>query len=128
MLDNLGVEAARRIAERAVKSVSISNEEDKLNIWVAFMNLENNFGDQKSLEAITKRALEVNDRQQVYLQLINMYQSSQKYRYIEDIYKQLSKKYSASLDIWSGFIEFLFQIRAYKNDKSSPQHGLVADL
>ena len=62
MLDNLGVEAARRIAERAVKSVSISNEEDKLNIWVAYMNLENNFGDQKTLEAITKRALEVNDR------------------------------------------------------------------
>jgi len=128
MLDNLGVEAARRIAERAVKSVSISNEEDKLNIWVAFMNLENNFGDQKSLEGVTKRALEVNDRQQVYLQLINMYQSSQKYRFIEDIYKQLSKKYSASLDIWSSFIEFLFQMRAFKNDKSSPQHGLVADL
>jgi len=73
MLDNLGIEAARRIAERAVKSVSISNEEDKLNIWVAYMNLENNFGDQKTLETITKRALEVNDRQQVYLQLINMY-------------------------------------------------------
>jgi len=44
MLDNLGIESARRIAERAVKSVSISNEEDKFNIWVAYMNLENNFG------------------------------------------------------------------------------------
>lgn len=63
MLDNLGIDAARRIAERAVKSVSISNEEDKLNIWVAYMNLENNFGDQKTLEGVTKRALEVNDRQ-----------------------------------------------------------------
>jgi rRNA biogenesis protein RRP5 len=62
MLDNLGVDAARRIAERAVKRVSISNEDDKLNIWVAYMNLENNFGDQKTLEAVTKRALEVNDR------------------------------------------------------------------
>jgi len=26
MLDNLGVDAARKVAERAVKSVSISNE------------------------------------------------------------------------------------------------------
>ncbi len=49
MLDNLGIAAARRIAERAVKSVSISNEEDKFNIWVAYMNLENNFGDQNTL-------------------------------------------------------------------------------
>ena len=44
MLDKLGMDAARRVVERAVKSVSISNEEDKFNIWVAFMNLENNFG------------------------------------------------------------------------------------
>jgi rRNA biogenesis protein RRP5 len=44
MLDKLGADSARRIAERAVKSVSISSEEDKLNLWVAYMNLENNFG------------------------------------------------------------------------------------
>lgn len=50
MLDKLGVDSARRVAERAVKSVSISNEEDKFNIWVAYMNLENNFGTQETLE------------------------------------------------------------------------------
>jgi rRNA biogenesis protein RRP5 len=44
MLDNAGVEAARKVAERATKSVSMSNEHDKLNIWTAFMNLESNFG------------------------------------------------------------------------------------
>lgn len=62
MLDNLGVEAARKVAERAIKTVSMSNEEDKLNIWTAFMNLESNFGTQESLEQCTKRALDVNDR------------------------------------------------------------------
>ncbi len=67
MLDNLGVESARRVAERAVKSVSISNEEDKLNIWVAYMNLENNFGTKDTMQGVVKRALEVNDRQQIYL-------------------------------------------------------------
>jgi rRNA biogenesis protein RRP5 len=49
MLDNLGIESARRVAERAVKSVSISNEEDKFNIWVAYMNLENNFGTKDTM-------------------------------------------------------------------------------
>jgi rRNA biogenesis protein RRP5 len=44
MIDKLGIESARKVAERAVKSISISNEEDKFNIWVAYMNLENNFG------------------------------------------------------------------------------------
>ena len=50
MIVKLGVDAARRVAEKAVSSVSISNEEDKLNLWIAYMNLENNFGTQKSIE------------------------------------------------------------------------------
>jgi rRNA biogenesis protein RRP5 len=44
VIDKLGIESSRKVAERAVKSVSISNEEDKFNLWVAYMNLENNFG------------------------------------------------------------------------------------
>jgi len=44
MLEKLDVEAARRVTERAVKSVSITAETDKLNIWIAYMNLENKFG------------------------------------------------------------------------------------
>jgi len=44
MLDNLGTDAARKVAERAVKCVTISNDQDKLNIWTAYMNLESNFG------------------------------------------------------------------------------------
>ena len=46
MLDNIDVDAARKVAERAVKGVSVSNDQDKLNIWTAYMNLENNFGNQ----------------------------------------------------------------------------------
>jgi rRNA biogenesis protein RRP5 len=44
MLDNVGIDAARKVVERGVKSVGIANDEDKLNIWTAFMNLESNFG------------------------------------------------------------------------------------
>ena len=108
MLDQLGIDSARRVAERAVKSVSISNEEDKLNIWVAYMNLENNFGTQQTLEKVVKRALEVNDRKKMYLQLVSIYMSSHKYEYIEDIYKLLCKKFNTSLKVWSGYLEFLF--------------------
>lgn len=94
MLDNIDVVAARKVAERAVKSVSMTNEQDKLNIWTAFMNLESNFGSQKTLEECTRRALEVNDRKQVYLNLIDIYKSSKTYEFIEPIFKQLVKKYS----------------------------------
>ena len=43
MLDKLDADAARRVAERAVKSVGITAESDKLNLWIAYMNLENQY-------------------------------------------------------------------------------------
>jgi rRNA biogenesis protein RRP5 len=61
MLDKLDLEAARKIAERAVKSVDMTAEEDKLNIWIGYLNLENSFGDQRSLSSVVQRALECNN-------------------------------------------------------------------
>jgi rRNA biogenesis protein RRP5 len=87
MLDNLGVDAARKIAERALKSIPMSSEQDKLNVWTAYMNLESNFGDQTTLEAVTKRALEVNDKRQVYMKLIDIYKSSKQFGFIEPIFR-----------------------------------------
>ena len=110
MLDNVDINAARSVAQRAVKSVAISNDQDKLNIWTAYMNLESNFGTQESLEQCTKKALEVNDRKKVYLNLIDIYKGSKKFQYVEPIYKQLTKKFSNSLDIWSAYLEFLIEV------------------
>lgn len=46
MLDNVGLDAARKVAERAVSAISMTSEQNKLNIWTAYMNLESNFGSQ----------------------------------------------------------------------------------
>ena len=108
MLDKLDVEAARRVAERAVKSIGMTAEEDKLNLWIAYMNLENQFGTDESLQGIIRRALEVNDNRKVYLQVVNIYKNSNKTEHIEAIYKKLCKKFYADLDTWTSYIEFLF--------------------
>lgn len=59
MLDQeLGVDAARKVAERAIKAIPMADDTEKLNVWTAYMNLENNFGDQTSMGAVIKRALD----------------------------------------------------------------------
>ena len=45
-MEKEGIESAREIVERALKRISFKNENDKLNVWTAYMNLENNFGDE----------------------------------------------------------------------------------
>lgn len=66
MVDHVDINAARDIANRAVKLIGMANEKEKLNVWTAFMNLESNFGTEETLEETARRALEVNDRKKVY--------------------------------------------------------------
>lgn len=111
MLENLDVEAARRVAERAVKAVSMTAEDDKLNLWIAFMNLEGRFGSVESLQKVVQRALDVNDRKKIYLQLVNVYKGMEKFDLVEDIFKKLCKKYFSEPEIWANYLEFLFEMR-----------------
>ena len=49
IVDKLDIVAARKIAERGVQSISMTAEQDKLNMWIAYMNLESQFGTDESL-------------------------------------------------------------------------------
>ena len=53
-------------------------EQEKLNVWVAYMNLENMYGTTESLTAILQRALQHCEPLNVYQQLVNIYRNSGK--------------------------------------------------
>ena len=61
ILDKLGLNNAKKIFERAIQNIDISLIKEKLNIWIAYMNLENTYGNNESFKSVVERALEVND-------------------------------------------------------------------
>jgi rRNA biogenesis protein RRP5 len=46
------VDAARQVAERALRTIAMTSERDKFNVWVALMNLENAYGGAQAEDAI----------------------------------------------------------------------------
>lgn len=72
------VDKAREIAERALRTITIGQDTEKLNIWVAMLNLENTYGDDDSLEDVFKRACQYNDTQEIYERLTSIYIQSGK--------------------------------------------------
>lgn len=46
------VDSARRIAERALSTISMTAERDKFNVWVALMNLEAAYGGEQAEDAL----------------------------------------------------------------------------
>jgi rRNA biogenesis protein RRP5 len=67
------VEKAREIAERALKTIALREGGEKLNMWIAMLNMENIYGSNDSLEEVFKRACQYNDAQAVHERLVSIY-------------------------------------------------------
>lgn len=73
------VEKAREIAKRALKTINFREEQEKLNVWTALLNLENVYGTEESLEATFKDSARHNDSKTIHLRLAAILDQSEKY-------------------------------------------------
>lgn len=72
------VEKAREIAQRALKTINFREEREKLNVWIALLNLENTYGTEESLDTAFKEAARRNDSKTVHLALAAILEESDK--------------------------------------------------
>ena len=75
------VTKAREIAERAIRTIAQGRDtdSDRLNVWVAFLNLENTYGSDETVEEIFKRACEYNDPEEIHSRLTSIFIQSGKH-------------------------------------------------
>ncbi|QRV97230.1 rRNA biogenesis protein RRP5 [Ceratobasidium sp. AG-Ba] len=83
------VDKAREVGRRALQTINYREEQEKLNVWIALLNLENHFGTDESLETIFKDAARHND-------------SKTK---AEEQFARTAKKFSQSSKVWTLFGE-----------------------
>ncbi|KAM4583938.1 protein RRP5 homolog [Odontesthes bonariensis] len=103
------IEQARAVAERALKTISFREEQEKLNVWVALLNLENMYGTEESLKKVFERALQFCEPMPVYQQLADIYAKSNKIKEAEGLYKTMVKRFRQNKAAWFGYGTFLLQ-------------------
>lgn len=101
------VSKAREIAERALKSINIREETEKLNIWIGLLNLENVYGSDESIDAVFKRACQYNDSQEIHERLISIYIHSGHHSKADDLFQATIKKHGKSPDLHLNYATFL---------------------
>lgn len=112
------VDKAREIAERALRTIAIGQDAEKLNIWIALLNMENTYGDDDSLDDVFKRACQYNDTQEVYERLISIYIQSGKNEKADELFQTaLKKKVSSSPKFFLNYASFLF------DNMAAPERG-----
>lgn len=61
-----------------ISIIYFREEQEKLNVWVAYMNLENMYGTADTLKVVFDRAVQHNEPMKVYNQLVKIYEKSEK--------------------------------------------------
>ncbi|KAK2815754.1 hypothetical protein Q5P01_026221 [Channa striata] len=103
------IEQARAVAERALKTISFREEQEKLNVWVALLNLENMYGTEESLKKVFERALQFCEPMPVYQHLADIYAKSSKTKEAEGLYKSMVKRFRQNKAVWLSYGTFLLQ-------------------
>ncbi|KAG8732624.1 rRNA biogenesis protein rrp5, partial [Ceratobasidium sp. 423] len=99
------VDKAREIGRRALQTINYREEQEKLNVWIALLNLENQFGTEESLEALFKDAARHNDSKTVHLRMAAIFDESEKTQKAEEQFARTAKKFSQSSKAWTLFGE-----------------------
>lgn len=71
--------AARATAKKALRTINYRETEEKQNVWLAWLNLENLVGTEESLDETFKEAAQVNDAKTIHLHLLRLLEQAKKY-------------------------------------------------
>ncbi|XP_058043605.1 protein RRP5 homolog isoform X2 [Ahaetulla prasina] len=103
------IEKARAVAERALKTISFREEQEKMNVWVALLNLENMYGTEEGLMKVFERAVQYNEPLKVFQQLADIYSTSEKYKEADDLYNTMLKRFRQEKSVWVKYTTFLLK-------------------
>lgn len=103
------IEEARHLIKRALNSINFNFEKERFNIWLCWLNLENEFGTDESMNNVYKQALQLCDKKKLFQKLSNIYYVSKYYIKAEEIFNLMIKKYNNSKKSWLLYLNFLYQ-------------------
>ncbi|GFN83437.1 Rrp5-like protein [Plakobranchus ocellatus] len=102
-------EKARAVAEKALSTISFREEQEKKNVWLAYLNMETTYGDSADVKKLLERAVTYNDPLDIYLKMCDIYVSANKMEDAEQLYTVMSRKFKREKSVWKAYGQFLFK-------------------
>uniref|UniRef100_A0A7N0TNV2 rRNA biogenesis protein RRP5 n=1 Tax=Kalanchoe fedtschenkoi TaxID=63787 RepID=A0A7N0TNV2_KALFE len=102
-IDMGDIEKARSVAERAVRTINYREETETLNAWVAYINLENKFGNppEEAVQRVFERALQHCDPEKLHLALFDVYERTGQSTLANELIDKMTKKlFKKSSEVW----------------------------
>ncbi|XP_015190480.1 PREDICTED: protein RRP5 homolog [Polistes dominula] len=94
------VEKARAVAKRAIKTINFREENEKLNVWNAWLNLESKFGTSETLNDVFQEAVKSNDALKIYTHMLTVHVESKRQFELQKLVNTFIVKFKQNPQVW----------------------------
>lgn len=94
------IDKARAVAKRAIKTINFREENERLNVWNAWLNLESRFGTSESLKDVFQEAVRVNDAQKIYTHMLTVHADAGRQPELEKVINSMIGKFKQDPQAW----------------------------
>ncbi|KAI4492504.1 hypothetical protein M0804_002295 [Polistes exclamans] len=94
------LEKARAVAKRAIKIINFREENEKLNVWNAWLNLESKFGTSETLNDVFQEAVKSNDALKIYTHMLTVHVESKQQFELEKLVNTFIAKFKQNPQVW----------------------------
>lgn len=96
------IDKARAVAKRALKTINFREENERLNVWQAWLNLESRFGTPDTLNSVYYEAINANDPMKIYLHMLTVHADANRQADLEKTVKTITGKFKQIPEAWIG--------------------------
>lgn len=103
------VAKARAIGERALAAIPYREEGEKMNVWVALLNLESTYAAKEDVLKLFQRALQFCDPKKLHFALLGIWERAEQHEMADQLFRAMAKKFGASAKVWLRMIANLLK-------------------
>jgi rRNA biogenesis protein RRP5 len=123
-LERKEFDVAREVVAKALEKINFREDDERLNVYMAWLNLENAFGEEEAIDDLLAKALKYNDQYKVYSQAAHIFNSSGKADRAEKLFKMLVRKFCKEPEVWTKLGQFYFSQGNLKEARFTLQRSL----
>jgi len=120
------LQRAREIGERALRTIPLTAEDERFNVWAALLNLEKQFGDAESLSTLFKRALSQANPLKIYLHVAAAHERAGDVELADSVYAAAIKRERRERRVWLAWLEATFHRGEHTAAKALLQRAVDA--
>ncbi|XP_012263941.2 protein RRP5 homolog [Athalia rosae] len=94
------IEKARAVAKRAIRTINFREEDEKLNVWQAWLNLESRFGTLETLNEVFQEAVRTNDAFKIYVHMLTLHADANRQSALEKTITTITGKFKQNPQSW----------------------------